>query len=107
MVATGVAIDATGRTVIDNIAGRGGVVKEVLVDADAADFDFNIERDGADVFTAEQSPGGTTEESFDPDNMSNARFDGDDPEAAIDVSAASATAGATATVTVVADVESQ
>jgi len=105
VMAEGVAIDATGRTVIGSADGRGGAVREVRVDADAADFDFNIERDGNDVFTAEQSPGGTTEESFEPDDDDNARFDGEDPEAAIDVSSPSATVGATATVWVVVALE--
>lgn len=104
--ATGVAIDATGTTTVGTPSGYGGEIRAVRVNADAADFDFNIEADGTDIFTAEQSPSGTNEETFVP-NQELSEFEGDAPDLVIDVSSASATGGATATVTVDTAIEEQ
>lgn len=103
---TGVAIDSTGSTTIGSPSTIGGDVIVVEVNADQADFDFNIELDGTDIFNSEQSPTGTTLERFYPDPQL-AEFDGTDPTLEIDVSDASSTGAATADVTVDVGVEEQ
>jgi hypothetical protein len=101
--ADGVAIDATGTTTLGAPDGFGGRVAEVVVVPDESDFDFNVEADGSDVFSAEQSPGGDAREAFSPDQ--NQDLDGDLPSLTLDVSGASGTGGATADVYVVVYVE--
>lgn len=105
--ADNVDIAATGTTAVGTPAGRDGEVQEVRVDADESDFEFNVERDGNDVFVNEQSPDGTTEEKFFPTDDENAAFVGEDPQIDIDVSSPSATAGATADVEVDVGFEEQ
>jgi len=100
---SGVAIDATGTTDIGTPDGFRGEVVSVAVDADAADFNFNVNADGSALFSSNQSPSGTSEETFTPDQNEN--FEGDAPDLVFDVTAASATAGATATVTVTVRIE--
>jgi hypothetical protein len=104
---TGVDVTVTGTTRVGTPSGRGGEVKAVRVDADAADFDFNVERDGSDVFVNEQSPSGTSEEEFFPTDDENASFAGEDPQIDFDVSTTSATTGATADVEVDVGFEEQ
>ena len=102
-----VDITATGTTRVGTPVGRGGEVQEVRVNATQSDFEFNIERDGNDVFVNEQSPNGTDEEKFFPTDDENASFVGEDPQIDIDVSSPSATAGATAYVEVDVGFEEQ
>lgn len=99
----GVAIDATGSTTVGTPDGFRGRVTQVVVTPTAADFDFNIEQDGSDVFAAEQSPSGASREVFTPDQ--NDEFEGDAPDLDVDVSSASGSGGATATVTVHVEIE--
>lgn len=94
-----VAIDATGTTTLGTVEGDRDQALVVTVNADAADFDFNIEVGGSDLFSAEQSPGGTTEESFTPDTAKAVVESAVDEDVVIDVSSASSTGSATADVT--------
>jgi hypothetical protein len=97
----------TGTTRVGTPAGRDGEVEEVRVDADEQDFEFNIERDGSDVFVNEQSPGGTVEEKFFPTDDENAAFVGEDPQIDFDVSSTSGTTTASADVEVDVGFEEQ
>lgn len=98
--ASAAAIDGVATIDLGVVAGKDVTVEEVRVEATAADFDFNIEANGNDVFSAEQSPSGTSEEVFRPDQ--NARAGGDEAvDFEFDVSSASGTGSATASVAVV------
>lgn len=92
----GVAIDATGVTDIAKVMCDEMVVKRVRIDSTQQDFDFNIEHNGNDLFSSEQSPS-SGEEEFNPGQNKRTGGNGD-AELGIDVSAASATANATADV---------
>jgi hypothetical protein len=95
-----VAIDATGATRLGTVAGTDLTVEEVRVTATAADTDFNVEVDDTDVFSSEQSPSGTSEETYHPDQ--NHRVGGEAAsDIEVDVSSASGTGGATAEFAVV------
>lgn len=98
--ASAAAIDSVATVDLGVVAGKDVTVKEVRVEATASDFDFNIEVDGSDIFGSEQSPSGTSEEVFTPDQ--NSRVGGDAAvDIEFDVSNNSATGSATASVAVV------
>lgn len=106
IAASGLAVDAAATVTVGSLeVGRRGEVTNVSVTPTAADFDFNIEYDGTDLFSAEQSPAAASQEDFTPDQ--NADFDGEVPEFSIDVSSASGTGGATADVTLTIRIEEQ
>ena len=97
-VVTTVDAATVARTVVGYIQAYkfGGSVRAVSVAADqenADDADWNVELDGSDLFSAEQSVAATdTAEQFQPDQSLDAH-DTVGIELAIDVSASSATAG--------------
>lgn len=97
-----IPVDATGTTALGTVEEDEGEVLEVRVNATAADFDFNVNADGVALFSAAQSPGGTSEETFTPDTDA-ATFENGGPALDFEVLTASGTAGATADVD--ADVE--
>lgn len=64
---TGV-VDSTGTntSLLGGVAGDKARLKEVRVESDSQNFDFNVEWAGNDVFSSEQSPS-SGEEKFTPD----------------------------------------
>jgi hypothetical protein len=105
--ATGVAADSTGVTHVSfvgaHLYGSSATVEQVIAEqSGAADADFNVELDGNDVFSNEQSlDAADTPEELTPDQNKNAA--GSPLELAVDVSSASGTADSTLDVTVVVD----
>lgn len=61
-----VDVSSGGTTRIGAIIASEARVTEVRTDSSNQDYDFNVELDGSDVFSAEQSPS-NAEESFSPD----------------------------------------
>lgn len=99
--ASGVAIDSAGTNTVGVAVGDEAELKEVRVNSDAQDFDFNVEMDGNDTFGSEQSPSSGSE-SFVPDQNRRVAGTGD-ATVNFAVSGASGSGGATATVVAVVE----
>lgn len=97
---TGVAVDATGTTTLGTVDGDRTSVEEVRVNATATDFNFNVNVDGTAIFSANQSPSGTSEEVFYPDEDLRITTDKQSEDVVFEVTSASGTGGATADVDV-------
>lgn len=95
---------STGRSVISFLGvhkfGSSVTVEEVTAEqTNNADADFNVELDGSDVFSGEQSVSAAdTAETLTPDQNRHAA--GDTPDLAVDVSSAAANAADQLLVTV-------
>jgi len=89
-----VPVNATGDEALGGVISDETEVKEVVVDSDEQDFEFNVRLSGSDLFSAEQSPGKGVE-SFTPDQ--NTRDGGSTySPIVLNVSSASGEPGATA-----------
>lgn len=72
LTATESGPDSTGTTAVGEILTNDAKVVDVQVDGDVSDYDFNVNLNGNPVFTAAQSPAGTAQESFFPDDEDKA-----------------------------------
>lgn len=100
---SGAAIDSTGVTSFQELAGGRARVVSVRIDPTAADVSFNVNLDGGAVFTAPQSPSAASPETFKPDDAEADSGAVSLVDLGFEVTSASATGGATADVSV--DVE--
>jgi hypothetical protein len=95
--------DSTGTTEVGGLTARDATITEVRVDGDVSDYDFNVNFNGNAVFSSNQSPAGTDEESFVPDSA-NKRVGGSDTA---QVTFEITSAGSAGTVQVLVEVEHQ
>jgi hypothetical protein len=97
---TDLAVDSTGTTSLGSLSGDRIAIEDVVVNATAADFSFQVTVGGTALFDGAVSPSGTSEESFTPSNTDGVFVGNEDEDVVFEVTSASTTGGATTDATV-------